>query len=359
MGHPFSLTQYDVHYWLASGLIDDSTRKVADAAGLAAKRAEVVAWLWGTNGFPSAVPAVTSDVDVAWLGLSNLARADRLDLATIAHKIGGTEITVNTVAYHYVPASGGTGKCLLVCHGHGHYAQGSGGLINVMQAALTAGHGVVALHMTCHYTPVNGSTEVPWCDPRVGDSHGWLQNNVPYSATEGAPQRLGYDLPIACINLLSGEYTEFAITGLSGGGWTASVVGALDTRIAATYPIAGTQPLYMRTDGSTGDIEQTLAYYYEMAGWLDHYNMSANGRRLAFIFNHLDSCCFGPLQYSDTGAGARIVGLTYEEALDDMVAECNSVVGAGSVAWVLDATDTGHMCTAWAAAWIIADWGSL
>ena len=87
--------------------------------------------------------------------------------------------------------------------------------------------------------------------------------------------RLHFDLPVACGNLLSGTYSEFAISGLSGGGYTAFMVGVLDTRFSATYAVAGGQPLYMRVPASEGDSEQNFPRYFEMCGWLDHCCMAA------------------------------------------------------------------------------------
>jgi len=338
MVDPFTLSRYDVHDWLATGHLDDSTKHIATTAAVATKRAECNAWLWGSDGVTTDEPTVTEDVE-APLELTGCTQVDQLD-----YTVTGEE-AYPLLAYHYHPTTP-NGKCLIVGHGHGHYTQGSGGLSNLMQAAITVNFGVIATHLPGQYTGHTGG-------------HAAICTETEWSATAGSPLRTFLALQVAAMNLLGTTYSSFYVSGLSGGGCCAALLGALDTRILKTYPIAGIQPLYMRTDGSASplDPEQAWPRFYEMSGGLDILLMAAYQRRLVLIYNDGDNCCFGPDQYSDTGAGARIVGLTYEEALDDMLAELRGVVGTPAVDWWLDMTSTTHECTAWAAAAIIADIG--
>lgn len=75
------------------------------------------------------------------------------------------------------------------------------------------------------------------------------------------------------------------MVGLSGGGWTTTLVTATDARIIRGYSVAGDIPEDMRIlPRDKGDYEQWQVDYrqlYEMAG-----------SRLMHIYNEVDNCCF-------------------------------------------------------------------
>ena len=88
------------------------------------------------------------------------------------------------------------------------------------------------------------------------------------------------------------------ITGLSGGGWATHMAAAVDVRIDASFPVAGSLPLFARpfSPGSAGDAEQVWSAIYEDAAtWLEIYALAAMpaGRRQVQILNLHDPCCFG------------------------------------------------------------------
>lgn len=85
------------------------------------------------------------------------------------------------------------------------------------------------------------------------------------------------------------------MAGLSGGGWTTTVYSALDRRITASIPIAGSLPLGI--PDATRDYEQFLPGLY--LDYLDLYLMaSSDGHRQTQILNSHDVCCFKGV-YSD------------------------------------------------------------
>lgn len=75
--------------------------------------------------------------------------------------------------------------------------------------------------------------------------------------TQGSPIRYFIEPVIAVSNILeSSGYETVYMVGLSGGGWTTTVAAAIDPRIAASYPVAGSTPLGARWTGPdlyTGD----------------------------------------------------------------------------------------------------------
>ena len=89
-------------------------------------------------------------------------------------------------------------------------------------------------------------------------------------------------------------------TGISGGGWLTVMLSALDTRIRASFPVAGSLPMALRTPGLTadqGDWEQRLRGLtwdgVHQVEYLDLYLMGASdGRTQVQINNELDTCCF-------------------------------------------------------------------
>jgi hypothetical protein len=90
------------------------------------------------------------------------------------------------------------------------------------------------------------------------------------------------------------------MVGLSGGGWTTNLLAAIDERIKYSFSVAGSMPLYYRSDASMGDIEQFLPELYrDIAGYPDLYVLGAygKGRKQVQILNRKDDCCFGQKQH--------------------------------------------------------------
>ena len=83
--------------------------------------------------------------------------------------------------------------------------------------------------------------------------------------------------------------------GISGGGWTTVLFSAIDDRISQSYSIAGTYPIFMRSDSKNiGDYEQIIPELYRITNYLELYILSSYGddRIHVQIFNNNDPCCF-------------------------------------------------------------------
>ena len=96
------------------------------------------------------------------------------------------------------------------------------------------------------------------------------------------------------------SFESFNMVGLSGGGWSTIVISALDDRIKKSYSVAGSFPIWMRSDTSNlGDYEQTIPEFYKIANYEELYIMSAFGeeRELILFYNEFDPCCFSGKLY--------------------------------------------------------------
>lgn len=105
------------------------------------------------------------------------------------------------------------------------------------------------------------------------------------------------------------------MVGLSGGGWTTTLVTAQDGRIRRGYSVAGDLPLDMRSPADMGDAEQLVPDYRAL--------YAQAGERLLHVFNEYDPCCF---------AGVR--GDIGGEYLLDTGNRSHSI-GPDTVAWIV------------------------
>jgi hypothetical protein len=125
-------------------------------------------------------------------------------------------------------------------------------------------------------------------------------------------------------------YRNFIMIGFSGGGWATTVYAALDLRISISFPVAGTQPLWMRIPGyEDGDFEVQYLELYEIANYLELYVMGAygEGRYQNQILNFFDPCCFG-------GGRAEYYVPAVQKRLEEL--------GAGKFTLWIDHRTIGH-----------------
>jgi hypothetical protein len=196
---------------------------------------------------------------------------------------------------------------------------------------------VLGMYMP-HYRPDD-------CSPEL---HGGLFD-LPVET--GSPMKFFLEPVAVALNYLKTQssadnfplYQKFHMVGLSGGGWTATVYAAIDPTIKFSFPVAGTIPLYLRSDGSIGDREQILEDFYRIAGYPDLYVMGAYGssRKQVQILNRLDDCCFGEAQHDATATGQ-----SYVEAMRDYEARVRRVghrLGSVLFRLEIDEAAPGHM----------------
>lgn len=105
----------------------------------------------------------------------------------------------------------------------------------------------------------------------------------------------------AALNWLGdGRYDQVIMSGVSGGGWMATVYPAIDPRVTFSAAVAGSFPMYLRmlpTENvfrDIGDWEQTYPPFYNIANYFELYLMSAlgTGRHHKLVYNAADPCCF-------------------------------------------------------------------
>jgi hypothetical protein len=159
----------------------------------------------------------------------------------------------------------------------------------------------------------------------------------------GSPLKFFLEPVAVSLNEIGRRYKRIHMAGLSGGGWTTTVYAAVDPRIANSFPIAGTMPLYLRTGGSVGDPEQYLATFYSIAGYPDLYLLGATPRRRQVqILNRRDDCCFGVAQHEPAKVGAD-----YETAIRAYEQAVREAVGShGTFRVEIDDSAPRHMISA-------------
>jgi pimeloyl-ACP methyl ester carboxylesterase len=223
--------------------------------------------VWGIPGLPSRVPVVTRGIrDQRFAGYPNLLRIDRLETDTGKFK---------SISYLLVPRRS-NGRLLIFHGGHGagfeHYT-------TVLRFFLRRGFTVLGMSM-----PLVGMNAPPG-QPSVQshDSMKGLRHPLQYFLTPVA----------AAMNYLTGfGWKTISMVGLSGGGWTTTLYGALDPRIDGVYPVAGSMPLSLLPPSAWGDFEQWYPPLVHKVDFLELYALDATSRRTLQIYNLRDPCCF-------------------------------------------------------------------
>jgi hypothetical protein len=316
-------------------LVMDRAITIRSAREVSERRAALLTYLWGADGFPSArLPSVVvTNVASPVRHLEQLARVDelRMDLAP----------GLQGLAYHFIPQHPNS-ELVVLHHGHGctmdddPSAQDVGhGLQRTILALLREGYGVLGVFM-----------------PRMrpGDCTG--EHEALFQiATTGSPIKYFLEPTALGLNYLKShsrsdhfpEYRAFHMAGLSGGGWTTTVYAAIDPTIRCSFSVAGTMPLYLRAGGSVGDREQFEPSFYRLAGYPDLYILGAHGpgrSQLQIISRH-DDCCFGEAQHD-----AKASGMGYDEAVREYAGRVQAAlkeIGDRSFRLEIDETAPSHM----------------
>jgi hypothetical protein len=260
---------------------------------LAPRRRALLNFIWGSDSLPSsqAVPrAATANCQIN--GLGNVAKTEELRIAM--------ELNQEELACHFV-ASAPNGRLVVFNPGHAcsvadgsdwRTDAGSYGDQRTIQTLLVDGYSVLVTFMP-HYRPDD-------C-PTGPDPHAWMFANL-HPAT-GSVWKYFLEPITASLNYLVANagprgfpaYSEFDMVGLSGGGWTATVYAAIDTRIKISVHVAGSEPLEF-WNNHVDNAEQTLPALYNVAAYRDLYVLGASGggRRQVQVLNRRDKCCFMP-----------------------------------------------------------------
>ncbi len=251
-------------------------------------RQAVIDLVWSGRGYPSGTPTVEDGVTITnFVAQGNLARIDRL-----TSDMGQGMLSVGHL-FRPRSASG-----LLVIY-HGGHLELLDETTDVQTQAwiarlLSDGHAVIALSMPSH--GVNNAR--PLVDvPRIGILRIGDHDHLKYLP---APLRFYLEPVALALNhaLDTGDYHRVAMFGYSGGGWTTTMMAAIDPRIQFSYPVAGSLPIHMRSRKDWGDWEQTDPALYRTATYPELYVLGASGpgRRQVQINNKHDPCCFSGIK---------------------------------------------------------------
>jgi hypothetical protein len=222
----------------------------------------------------------------------NIARVDQY----VASMSNGQTNTSN----FYTANSSNNNRVVIFNPGHQAYSMGSGTgnchwtvfpsgewLQPMLQALLAAGYNVFAMNM-------------PDCGSVAG-------HNTLFGTYGNTAMSYFFEPAVQAMNYWDTNYSfrDYNMIGLSGGGWTTTILPAVDTRIKISIPVAGSWPGIWFTLGiNPGDEEENWVNWYTVAGFLDLYIMSSFGpnRRQFQILNYSDNCCFGNTQFINFGA---------------------------------------------------------
>ena len=242
-----------------------SIKRPQDALRL---RNELIAVLFGDSGLPNAQPTrvVKGVVDEHYSDIDSLLRVDEL-VATMDYGI-------ESRAYHFVPRNP-KNEVVLYHQGHaGGFDLGK----HTIERFLDQGYAVLAYSM-----PLLGLNNQPIVKlPRQGNLKLTAHHHIKFLVPEnGHPIRYFIEPVVIGLNYLEREfsYTSIAMVGISGGGWTTTLASAIDTRINTSIPVAGSYPVYLRSNEPRdwGDYEQIEPAIYQTANYLELYILGSFG----------------------------------------------------------------------------------
>lgn len=285
-------------------------------------RSALIEAIWKQPVLPAATSVVTESVVSPIGGVDSLLRCDRL-----THDMGGGEVN-----HGYLHRTSAIPKSRLVVAIQGHTdVYDNLGVGDVVRSLVPRGFDVLVLGMPGK------------C------SNGGLADHNQYAALETptlCPLRYFVEPGITALNLLAASYSDVTVLGISGGGWTATALAALDQRIRLSIPVAGTLPWYLRTGGSLGDWEQSRLD--SLQDYTAQYLLAcdADGRRQVQVLNRYDSAAFSQAGFNGAyGAG-------YAAIITNWTSPQAAALG-GSFALVEDLSHTSHLISPWCLANVI------
>jgi hypothetical protein len=200
------------------------------------------------------------------------------------------EYGVNSIAYLFLPNN--TNNQLIIYH-QGHDGDFIYGKENI-DFFLNEGYPVLAFSM-----PLLGMNNQPIIDlDNFGKIKFTTHKHLQFlESSDFSPIKFFLEPIGTSLNYLEDNFNfdSYYMIGVSGGGWTTVLFSSIDDRILQSYSIAGSFPIFMRSDSKNiGDYEQTLPELYRITNYLELYILSSYGdeRSHIQIFNKNDPCCF-------------------------------------------------------------------
>lgn len=258
---------------------------IRQAKDVSDRRAALISFLWGKLELPLSMPSTVIDDyrDIHYEDIKSIRRLEKLVVTM--------EFGLESHVYHFIPHNPNS-KGVLYHVGHrGDFIHGK----KQIKRLLKNGFAVVAFSM-----PLLGINNQPTVEiPRIGrlkiTSHDHMKFLTPEN---GHPVKLFIEPIVLVLNHLdeSYDYSSVSMMGISGGGWATTLAAAVDTRIGYSFPVAGSYPIYLRSNSKSdwGDYEQNAPELYKTVNYLELYVLGSHGknRKQLQIINKHDSCCF-------------------------------------------------------------------
>ena len=265
------------------------------------KRENLIDFIWSGNGFPTHFPdSIEQDIsDKNFDGLKNLKKIDRITVE-MKHDI-------NSISYLLYPKEQSSEDLIIYHNGHGQFLHDG---VKQIRFFLDRGYPVLVFSM-----PINGMNNQPVI--MLDGNETLLSHHEQLEVLESDKfSPISYFVePIAVtLNYIDKnfDYSNYHMTGISGGGWTTIIYPAIDSRISHGFSVAGSHP----DESMTEDYEQRHLDLYQIASYEDLYVLASFGedRKLSQIFHVNDECCFP----------ARDLDLSYEETIKNRLASLGS-----------------------------------
>jgi hypothetical protein len=118
---------------------------------------------------------------------------------------------------------------------------------------------------------------------------------------EGHPIKYFIEPVLMVLNYLEKNYEYYSVSmvGFSGGGWTTTLVAALDSRVEKSFSVAGSYPIFLRSSNDFGGLIQDYHELYKTVNYLELYILASYGagRKHRQIINKYDPCCFAGIKW--------------------------------------------------------------
>ena len=247
------------------------------------KREQLSNFIWNDQvPYSSTILVDENIVDERYQNLSNLKSIHRLNVSM--------EYGVNSIAYLFLPENS-NGKLIIYHQGHG------GDFVNGkdhIDFFLDKNYSILAFSM-----PLLGMNNQPIIDlEHFGKIKFTDHKQLRFlESSEFSPVKFFIEPIGVSLNYLDEnfDFDSYYMMGISGGGWTTVLFSAIDDRISQSYSVAGTVPIFMRSDSKNiGDYEQIIPELYAITNYLELYILNSYGdnRIHVQIFNNNDPCCF-------------------------------------------------------------------
>lgn len=260
----------------------DSLIHINSVSNIQEKKIQLKNFIW-KDQYLDNLPNIERNIsDERYKNLDNLLEIEKLSVSM--------EHDVDSIMYLF-KAKNSNNELIIYHQGHrGDFING----FEYIQFFLNNNYSVLAVSM-----PLLGMNSSPIIDhTNFGKIQLQTHNQLELlETTNFTPMKFFFEPVNSGINYLEKNYNfiKIHIVGISGGGWMAAVYPALDDRIDTSISVAGSVPLYLRSQAENfGDYEQHHREFYEIANYLDLYIMTSYGENRKFIqiFNKYDTCCF-------------------------------------------------------------------